>query len=148
MVLRIDQNRFEDYEAIKKLKARYFRFLDTKGWKEFGELFAEDAFFVSPETGRPTVRGREAIVERVRTFVKDAVTVHHGHMPEIELTGPATATAIWAMSDLLDDGTRVVEGRGHYEETYVKVEGEWKIRSSKLTRLRLVETARSAEPRR
>src|SRR5713101_1865969 len=106
MAPRIAQDRFEDYEAIKKLKARYFRFLDTKRWKEFGEIFAEDAFFVNPETGQPTVRGRQAIVERVRGFVKDAVTVHHGHMPEIELTGPTTATAIWAMFDLIEDGER------------------------------------------
>jgi hypothetical protein len=26
-------------------------------------------------------------------------SVHHGHLPEITLTGPDTATAIWAMSD-------------------------------------------------
>lgn len=133
----MDANRFEDYEAIKKLKARYFRLLDTKRWKEFGDLFTEDAFFVSPETGQPTVRGRDAIVERVRSFVKSAVTVHHGHMPEIELTGATTATAIWAMFDFLDDGERSSKGYGHYEETYVKIDGEWKIRSSKLTRLRL-----------
>ena len=135
MATRKDQSRFEDYEAIKKLKARYFRFLDTKRWKEFGELFADDAFFVNPETGQPTVRGRQAIVERVRGFVKDAVTVHHGHMPEIELTGPTTATAIWAMFDSVDDGERSWQDYGHYEETYVKIDGEWRIRSSKLTRL-------------
>jgi uncharacterized protein (TIGR02246 family) len=134
-------DRLEDYEAIKNLKARYFRFLDTKRWEEFGDLFAGDAFFVDPETGQPTVRGRQAIVERVRGFVKDAVTVHHGHMPEIELTGPTTATAIWAMFDVLDDGDRSWEGYGHYEETYVKIDGEWKIQSSKLTRLRHVERA-------
>ena len=142
------RNRFEDHEAIKKLKARYFRFLDTKRWKEFGELFAEDAFFVNPETGQPTVHGRQAIVERVRGFVKDAVTVHHGHMPEIELTGPTTATAIWAMFYLLDDGERSSKGYGHYEETYVEIDGEWKIQSSKLTRLRHVETARTRNSRR
>jgi hypothetical protein len=134
----MDRGQFEEYEAIKKLKARYFRLMDTKRWREFGELFAEDAFFVHPETNQPTVRGRRAIVERVRGFVKDAVTVHHGFMPEIEITGSTTATAIWAMSDLLDDGTRVSEGHGHYEETYVKIAGEWKIQSSKLTSLRHV----------
>ena len=144
----IDQNRFEDYEAIKKLKARYFRCLDTKRWQEFGELYAEDAFFVNPETGQPTVRGRQAIIERVRGFVKDAVTVHHGHMPEIELTGPTTATAIWAMFDSVDGSERSSQDYGHYEETYVKIDGEWKIRSSKLTRLHHVETARTPKPAR
>jgi len=139
----MDQDRFEDYEAIKKLKARYFRFLDTKRWKEFGELFAEDAFFVDPETGRPTARGRQAIVDRVRSVVKEAVTVHCGHMPEIELTSPTTAAAIWAMFDLADDGDRSWKDYGHYEDTYVKIDGQWKIQSSKLTRLRHVETVRA-----
>jgi uncharacterized protein (TIGR02246 family) len=138
----MDQGPLEDYEAIKKLKARYFRFLDTKRWPELGELFAEDAFFVNPATGEPTVRGRQAIVDRIRSVVKDAVTVHHGHMPEIELTGPGTATAIWAMFDLADDGARSWQDYGHYEDTYVKIDGEWKIRSSKLAVLRHVETVR------
>ena len=138
----MDQDRFDDYEAIKKLKARYFRLLDTKRWDELGDLFAEDAFFVSPQTGEPTVRGRAAMADRVRRFVKDAVTVHHGHMPEIELTGPATAAAVWAMFGLIDDGERFSEWYGHYDDTYVKLDGEWKIRSSKLTPLRQVEKAR------
>ena len=96
---------------------------------------------MNPKTGEPTVRGRAAIVERVRTFVGDAVTVHHGHMPEIELTSATTASAVWAMSDRIDDGTRVVTGWGHYEETYVKVDGAWKIRTMQLTRLAQAETA-------
>src|SRR5215467_6424006 len=108
----MEQDRFEDHEAIKKLKARYFRLMDTKRWDEFGEVFAGDAYFVHPETNQPTVRGKRAIVERVRGFVKDAVTVHHGFMPEIELTSATTATAIWSMSDIIDDGTRVSEGHG------------------------------------
>ena len=131
-----DRDRFEDYEAIKKLKARYFRFLDTKQWRSFGELFAEDAFLVSAETGQPTVRGRQAIVDRVRDFVKDAVTVHQGHMPEIDLTSETTATGIWALNDIViwPNGVRL-DGYGHYHETYRKADGEWRIASSTLTRL-------------
>jgi len=65
------------------------------------------------------------------------VTVHHGHMPEIELTSETTAKGIWAMQDLLrwPDG-RELCGYGHYHETYVRRGGEWRIQSSKLTRLR------------
>ena len=34
-------------------------------------------------------------------------TVHHGHMPDIEITSPTTAKGIWAMEDKLRfaDGT-------------------------------------------
>jgi hypothetical protein len=73
--------------------------------------------------------------------LRDVVTVHHGHMPEIEITSPTTATGIWAMEDHLrfPPGARLRElhGYGHYHETYVKLEGEWRIQSTKLVRLRL-----------
>ena len=68
----------------------------------------------------------------------NSVTVHQGHMPEIELTSPTTATGIWALNDLIiwPDGSRL-QGYGHYHETYEKVDGAWRIKSSKLTRLHM-----------
>ena len=67
-----------------------------------------------------------------------AVTVHHGHMPEIELTSPTTATGIWALQDVIlwPDGGRM-HGYGHYHETYERIDGQWRIRSSTLTRLHM-----------
>ncbi len=42
---------------------------------------------------------------QIRQFVEGSVgpvvTVHHGHMPEIEITSPTTASGIWAMQDFL-----------------------------------------------
>ena len=32
-----------DIEEIKKLKARYFRLMDTKRWKEWANVFTDDA---------------------------------------------------------------------------------------------------------
>ncbi|MFC2028291.1 nuclear transport factor 2 family protein, partial [Chloroflexota bacterium] len=63
-------------------------------------------------------------------------TVHHGHMPEIELTSDTTATGIWAMFDFLQHSGFTLQGYGHYEEEYVKQEGQWKIKRLRLTRLR------------
>ena len=70
------------------------------------------------------------------------VTVHHGHMPEIEVTSPTTATGVWAMEDRLrwPDGSELL-GFGHYHEAYEKVDGSWRIKSSTLTRLRMDFTA-------
>jgi 3-phenylpropionate/cinnamic acid dioxygenase small subunit len=34
-----------DLERIKRLKARYFRFLDEQNWAGWGDLFTEDARF-------------------------------------------------------------------------------------------------------
>jgi hypothetical protein len=134
-----------EIEAIKRLKARYFRFMDTKQWEEWGGVFTGDAVVdvtqdAGPEEG--IYRGRDQIVERVKGAVGPARTAHHGHMPEIELTGPDTAKATWAMFDYVEfptDGERAgLRGYGHYLETYRKeADGEWRIATLTLTRLRV-----------
>jgi len=69
------------------------------------------------------------------------VTVHHGHMPEIELTSPTTATGIWSMEDKLrwpkGSVIREMHGYGHYRETYERTATGWRIKTLKLTRLRV-----------
>ncbi|WP_166875234.1 nuclear transport factor 2 family protein [Salinibacterium sp. ZJ450] len=142
----------DEIEAIRRLKARYFRALDTKDWDEFGAVFTEDAAIGPIDNGftdellalRPAVErqpvaasGIGAFVERVATNIGPLISTHHGHQPEIELTGDDEATGIWAMEDVLvwpADGYRL-RGTGHYWETYRKVDGVWKIASMKLTRL-------------
>jgi len=136
-------------EAIKQLKARYFRCMDTKDWRGWGEVFAEDAtMFVehgverAPEAqSHGPVAGRANIVAYVRTAVDAALTVHHGHMPEIEITSPSEARGVWAMEDIVElPGGRTLHGHGHYHETYVVEGGAWRIKSLHLTRLRVRRT--------
>ena len=136
----MDGSEWADIEAIKQLKARYFRFMDEKRWDEWGQVFTEDATIDTSEDAKDAVvTGRHAIQEFVSSSVADLITVHHGHMPEIELTGPRSATGVWAMEDYLElasDGSFQIHGRGHYHEEYAKGEdGAWRIRSLKLTRL-------------
>ena len=76
------------------------------------------------------------MVESNRKILAEAPTVHHGHMPEIELTGPGTASGIWAMLDVVKLGAGFV-GYGHYHEEYRKVEGDWRISRLRLTRLHI-----------
>jgi hypothetical protein len=131
-----------DIEAIKQLKARYFRFMDTKQWDKWRTLFTDDCRFESS-------RIWEDVDEWVRDVggnLQELTTVHHGHMPEIRLTGADTARGLWAMFDYLTwdpeqqperhPGGIGLVGYGHYEETYRKVDGEWKISFLRLTRLR------------
>ena len=61
--------------------------------------------------------------------------------PTVELTGPDSAKAIWAMEDKLwwPDGSPIkhMHGYGHYHETYQRCgDGHWRIKTLKLTRLR------------
>jgi ketosteroid isomerase-like protein len=130
-----------DIEQIKQLKARYFRLVDTKQWDEWGKVFASDAVLEIPE-GDLVHRGRAEIVANVSTVMEHLRTVHHGLMPEIEITGPDTARGVWAMSDYVEwpseDGTRVgLRGYGHYVEEYVREDGQWCIARSRLERLRV-----------
>jgi uncharacterized protein (TIGR02246 family) len=134
--------RLLDVEAIKRLKARYFRTLDRQDWEGFGDVFARDGVIEVPEASL-VARGRDAIVAAVRGPLTGARTVHHGHMPEIEITGPDTAQGTWAMFDYVEwaqkqSGERVgLTGYGHYLEEYVREEGEWRIARMHLARLRV-----------
>ena len=132
----------DDVEAIKQLKARYFRTMDTKQWDEMRRVFTDDATIDSSESGGNVITGADEFMTFLRETLSDVVTVHHGHMPEIEVTSATTAKGIWALQDLLvwPNGTRLL-GFGHYHETYEKVDGEWHIASSKLTRLHMDFTA-------
>ncbi|MHC4065417.1 MAG: nuclear transport factor 2 family protein [Planctomycetota bacterium] len=130
-----------EIEAIKRLKARYFRLMDTKCWDELAELFTPDIELDVPENGR-IVQGRDEVMGIYRKIVHLARTVHHGHMPEIELLSPTSATGIWAMFDYVefpseDERPGGLRGFGHYHETYEKADGAWRISSLKLTRLRV-----------
>jgi uncharacterized protein (TIGR02246 family) len=126
----------DDIEAIKQLKARYFRFMDAKDWAAMREVFADDVVMDTTAAGGRLVTGANEFVAGLTEILAGAVTVHQGHMPEIELTSTTTATGIWALHDIViwPNGVRL-DGYGHYRETYEKVDGRWRIKSSTLTRL-------------
>ena len=127
----------DDIEAIKQLKARYFRTMDIKDWAGMRRVFADDVVMDTTESGGGVIAGADEFLAFLEPTLRDVVTVHHGHMPEIALTSGTTATGIWSMEDMLrwPDGTEM-HGYGHYHETYAKVDEEWRITTSTLTRLR------------
>jgi len=126
-----------DLEAIKQLKARYCRTMDTKDWQAMRALFADDVRVDTTESGGNVITGADEFMRFLREAIGDVTTVHHCHMPEIDLTSPTRATGVWAMEDMLrwPDGTEM-HGYGHYHETYEKQADTWRIASSRLTRLR------------
>ena len=126
----------DDVEAIRRLKARYFRTMDTKDWAGMRQVFTDDVVIDTSEAGGDLISGADAFMAFLHEALGGATTVHQGHMPEIDITSDTTATGIWALNDIViwPNGVRL-DGYGHYHETYEKVGDDWKIASSKLTRL-------------
>ena len=126
----------DEIEAIKQLKARYYRAMDTKDWALMRDVFTEDFILDSTGIGGGVLEGRDPVVEFLSQVMDGTRSVHHGHMPEIELTSDVDAAGIWAFADIVifPDGTRLA-GAGHYQDAYRKVDGTWQIASSTVTRL-------------
>ncbi|CAN5449555.1 nuclear transport factor 2 family protein [soil metagenome] len=126
-----------EIEAIKQLKARYCRYLDTKDWAGWRQLFADDFVSDTSESGGKIITGADDFVAFTRKSLRNQATVHQVHAPEIELVSPTTARGIWALEDVVRFGPGVnLRGYGHYTETYEKSGDRWLITSSTLTRLR------------
>jgi hypothetical protein len=130
--------RLLDLEELKTLKARYFRYLDTKQWERWRQLFTDDVELAGLSA---PFADADAFVAAMRVNLQDAWTVHHGHTPELKVSGPSTASGIWPMTDYVEfpqDGERRgLAGWGYYEERYRKVDGGWRIAYMRLTRLRV-----------
>jgi acetyl esterase/lipase len=131
-------------EQIKQLKARYFRLMDTKQWELMRAVFAKDARLLDEESNTGWT-GRDAIIAGLaKLLAAPTRTVHHGHMPEIELISENEARGVWAMNDWVDMPAFTLDGWGHYHERYVFEDGAWRIADERISRLRVVRTAKRA----
>lgn len=141
-----DLERLIAIEEIKLLKARNLRAMDEKRWDDYEAMFVED-HVSDTYNGAPAI-GAKANVERLKAVLADIVSVHHGHMPEITITGPDTAEGVWAMEDMLfwtqGEEQHWLHGYGHYHEKYRKTAEGWKFCYRTLTRLR-VDTSDGAQ---
>lgn len=146
-----------DVDAIRNLKGRYFRLIDTKQWEELASIFTDEAYFdiddimardsatgllaredlrhIFPGTGRAVVTGLEPLVGFISLALSNVISVHHGFTAEISLHGD-DATAIWTMEDIFFEKSmphrKIRQAYGHYRDTYRRIGGEWKISSMSL----------------
>ena len=148
-----DIDKLLSLEEIRLLKYKYFRGIDTKDYDLLVSIYHPDievdfrdaavdtttgkTYFESDITGG-VLRGRETAARSAVEVMSITKSAHHGHNPEIEFTSDDTATGLWAMMDLVRYNGGVpakeLKGYGYYHETYVRVDGAWKIKSIKLTR--------------
>lgn len=140
---------------IRDLKARYFRAIDLKDAALLRDVFADEVELdyrgatTDPDTGAnaangatgDVLRGADQAVGVIIAALQGLVSVHHASEPEITIGDDASASGIWPMVDRLkfggDGPYREMIGYGHYRETYVKERGQWRIRTLRLTRLRV-----------
>jgi len=129
-------------EEIRQLKARYFFLMDQKRWKEWALVFCEDVRIDTTQDNAPLIEGRQAMFEFLPPILEGVKTVHHGHMPMIEIQSLTSAIGTWAMEDMLffPEGSprRKLWGKGWYFEKYRKdPDGQWRILEMKLRRIRV-----------
>ncbi|MEM5388823.1 nuclear transport factor 2 family protein [Paraburkholderia phymatum] len=121
----------EDIEAIKAVRARYFRAMDTGDYDLFRSLLTED--LVTDLKGGNyhfEFNNREDFIEAVASALNSQSAARHfGHMPEIILTGPDTAEGIWYFQDwaLHVPSNTVMDGSGIIHDHYRKEHGQWRI---------------------
>ena len=137
--------RLIETEAIKRLKARYARAVDTKDWELLASVLAPDARSVYSD-GAYTFEGRDAIIDFLRGALdrEGFVTMHQSHTPEIEITSDTTARGTWYLEDIVvnegeaseyNPGHDVMIGTGIYHDEYVKHGREWLIASTGYERI-------------
>lgn len=128
----------EAIELIKQLKGRYFRFLDTADLEAMQSVFAPDghAYFKGGNYEFELNGWAELKAFYEQSFTPQRFGMHHGHHPEITVTGDQ-AVGIWYLQDIffdLESNTRLT-GSAIYTDTYTRLNGEWKIQSTSYKRL-------------
>src|SRR5690348_5010225 len=121
------QNDTQAFGEIGIRKARYCRYVDTKRWKEFRELFSDtpDIRFIDAEG--QTIHAFTSADEFVATsarYLEGARTIHQVHNAEMERMSYSEMNAIWSMEDYLvfpptgDTRPAIMHGYGHYHESW------------------------------
>lgn len=127
-----------EIEAIKAVKYRYLRAVDTRDWDLLATTLTEDATSAY-SSGRLSYNGRDAIIDFLSDSMPagDMLTSHKVHHPEIVLTSPTTATARWALEDvvIVQSAGVTIRGAAYYQDRMEKVDGEWKISHTGYRRL-------------
>lgn len=121
-----------DIAAIKQVKYRYLRALDTKHWDDFAATLTEDVvgdYGTSAGDGQLQFTNRTDLVDYMRSTVGPAViTEHRVTHPEITVTGDE-ATGVWYLQDrvIVAEVDFMLIGAAFYRDRYRRTADGWKI---------------------
>ena len=137
-------------EAIRQVKAKYWRGVDTRDDDLVRSILSADCELdymgccTDPVTGvdhmpamNMVLRGRD----NWSTGSLDGpapVTVHQGHQSEIDVVSDSEATGIWYFTDrfYMPAGSPFARltGHGRYHDRYVVEDGAWKLSATRIER--------------
>ena len=126
-------------EDIKQLKARFMRCIDTKDLACLrDEVFAPGAeiYFKGGDYEYRAVGWTEIEKFYQGAFSTKKFGMHNAHTPEITVEGD-TARGTWYLHDIfvnLEEGW-TLEGSALYDDSYAKIDGQWRIMYTTYERL-------------
>ena len=124
----------EDIEAIKQLKYRYWFSCDSRDIDGIRDCFDSNNLLIDfGFIGQFTqIDDFIAVFEQLACH-SGQLDMHHGSGAEIKLTGPDTATGRWRMRfQLLQTKEKLWQlMNGYYQDSYSRVDGQWKITKTK-----------------
>lgn len=132
----------DNIEHVRRAKARYARFLDTKNWDGFAGLFEPTVQVrMFDPAGNMIVShdDRDSFVTAARTGLEGAQSIHQMHNDEIDQISETEISAIWSMEDMIlfrpgSVGPGRMHGYGHYHELWRKGPDGWRIARLELRR--------------
>jgi len=128
----------EAIELIKQLKARYFRFLDTRNLEGLQTVFTSDATasFIGGDYDFQLTGWEQLEAFYKKSFTGQNFGMHNGHHPEICVDGD-TATGIWYLQDIFVslEHNMTIMGSALYEDEYRLEDGQWRIARTGYKRL-------------
>jgi SnoaL-like domain len=148
-----DTERVRAIEAIRQLKARYWRGVDLCDGALVRSVLAQDCVLdyhgccADPVSGIDHLPAMNVTLKGRDSWQSDGmakfgiVSVHQGHQADIEITSADAATGIWAFTDRMwfppGGPVNQLTGYGFYHESYGREDGDWLIRTTRITRIRV-----------
>lgn len=152
-----DLQRLTAIDAIRQAKAEYLRGNDTGDLALVRGMLAEDCVldfrkcWTDPTTGEDLLPEINVVIHGSAAFSPEGFaalgvtsehsSAHHAYSFEVAFTGDATAQVTWAMTDRLfmPAGGKYSQltGYGYYHDTFERTDGAWKLKTMRVSRLRV-----------
>ncbi|OUS26762.1 hypothetical protein A9Q99_16200 [Gammaproteobacteria bacterium 45_16_T64] len=118
-----------DKDAIRELRYRYCRAVDTQDFKTIEACFIASATIDFGSAGK--LDSRDALLDMMRTYAQNNSTIglHTAHNPIIEFNSKTSASAHWVTQfTSYDPSTNTaLKQSGTFVDQYIKTNEGWKI---------------------